>query len=59
MSAIVLQMPYAIKSRRYIEKLVKLGLLEECDRHRIGAIERAVQLHRQIVVIHWSRRRFD
>jgi len=43
----VVRMPYAVKPRQWIEKLIKIGLLEQSRRHDAKAVERALDVLRQ------------
>jgi hypothetical protein len=43
----VVKMPYAVRSRQWIEKLIQLGLLRPSKRHSAKAVEDATEILKQ------------
>jgi hypothetical protein len=43
----IVKMPYAIKPRQWIEKLIQIGLLQRSKRHDATAVENALDALRE------------
>ena len=50
----IVKMPYAVKPRQWIEKLIQIGLLQRPKRHDATAVENALDAVRER-----SRKMFD
>ena len=50
----IVKMPYAVKPRQWIEKLIQIGLLQRSKRHDATAVENALDALRER-----SRKMFD
>jgi hypothetical protein len=54
MTSNIVKMPYAVKPRQWIEKLIQIGLLQRSKRHDATAVENALDALRER-----SRKMFD